>query len=237
MTPSPSRGRLSLSRFTHFLKETVMTNNLLTRIAASVALATASMTASAGVIDFTSSAWSSANGQGSFTSDGVTLSACLAATIPACAQTLGYPQLTYSAIYGVGIRSTPIDGNPDEIGRGIAVTEILKVSFSAPASLTQLQFRKFGVDTGLFGGQTAEVVGVSYNGGGFTEYTANGSDPFSASYVTGGVNYLYIKGVNVGSEASLLNITTANVPVPATLPLIGLGLAAFGGLSLRRRAV
>ena len=40
-------------------------------------------------------------------------------------------------------------------------------------------------------------------------------------------------GLNVLSAASLARIT---VPVPATLPLIGLGLAAFGGLSLRRRS-
>jgi len=40
-----------------------------------------------------------------------------------------------------------------------------------------------------------EIVGVSYNGGGFTEYTANGSDPFSASHVTGGANYLSVSRV------------------------------------------
>ena len=215
-----------------------MTKHFLTRVAASVAIASASMAASAGVIDFTSSAWSGANGQGSFSFGGVTLSACLQSTTPGCGQTLGYPYLTYSSTYGIGIRGTAFDGNPDEIGRGIAVTEILKVSFSSPASLTQLQFRKFGSDTlPIVGTQVPEVVSVAYNGGGYTDYTANGSDPFTASYVTSGVNYLYIKGKNVGSEASLLNITTADVPVPATLPLIGLGLAAFGGLSLRRRAV
>ena len=211
-----------------------MTKHFLTRIAASVAIASASMAASAGVIDFTSADWSSAQGQGSFSFGGVTLTACLQSTTPGCGQTLGFPYLTYSSTYGIGIRGTPLDANPDEIGRAL-VTEILKVSFSSAVSLTELQFRKFGFDTVPVIGQVAEVVSVSYNGGGYTDFTANDSDPYTASYVTSGVNYLYIKGKNVGSEASLLNITT--VPVPATLPLIGLGLAAFGGLSLRRRSV
>ena len=47
---------LSLFRFTHFLKDIVMTKHFLTRIAASVVIASASMAASAGVIDFTSDA-------------------------------------------------------------------------------------------------------------------------------------------------------------------------------------
>jgi hypothetical protein len=41
-------------------------------------------------------------------------------------------------------------------------------------------------------------------------------------------------GLNILSAALLARFT---VPVPATLPPIGLGLASFGGLSLRRRPV
>jgi len=52
-----------------------MTQHFLTRIAASVAIASASMAASAGVIDFTSDAWSGANGVNSYSMNGVTLTA------------------------------------------------------------------------------------------------------------------------------------------------------------------
>jgi hypothetical protein len=41
-------------------------------------------------------------------------------------------------------------------------------------------------------------------------------------------------GLSILSAALLARFT---VPVPATLPPIGLGLGAFGGLSLRRRPV
>jgi len=233
----------SLSRFTYFPKDIVMTKHFLTRIAASVVIASASMAASAGVIDFTSGAWSSANGSSTFTSGNVTLTACLAdgsGNLLTCNLGTGYPQLTYSSAYGIGIKSTRIDANPSEV----SFLELLKVSFSAPVNVTELQFKKFVIDsiTLPFVGtvNTPEVMSVSYNGGGYTQYEANGTDastPYTASYPVTGANYLYLTGFKAGSEASLFTITTANVPVPATLPLIGLGLAAFGGLCLRRRSV
>ena len=79
------RAKVSLSRLTHFLKDIVLTKHFLTRVAASVAIASASMAASADVIDFTSSAWSSANGQNSDSVNGVTLTA-----LPATFQTLTF---------------------------------------------------------------------------------------------------------------------------------------------------
>ena len=127
-----------------------------------------------------------------------------------------------------------MDLTAGEIGR-LTLTEILKVSFSAPVNITGLQFRRFGIDTVPFVGAVPEVMGVSFNGGSFTNFTADGTDPFGANYVNGGVSYLYIRGTNVASEASLFSITT--VPVPATLPLIGLGMAAIVGLSRGRRGV
>ncbi len=224
-----------------------MTKHFLTRVAASVAIATASMAASAGVIDFTSSAWSGANASGTFTSGGVTLTACLAdvsGNLTTCSLGTGYPQLTYSSTYGIGIKSTRADPIPGEV----SYLELLKVSFAAPVSLTELQFKKFVIDSVpvvtlsppfIQTTLVPEVMSVSYNGGGYTQYEANGSvasTPYTASYPVTGANFLYLTGFNVSSEASLFTITTANVPVPATLPLIGLGLAAFGGLSRRRRS-
>ena len=127
-----------------------------------------------------------------------------------------------------------MDPTPGEIGR-LTLTEILKVDFSAPVNITGLQFSRFGIDTVPVLGAVPEVMGVSFNGGSFTNFTANGTNPFGANYVNGGVSYLYIRGTNVASEASLFSITT--VPVPATLPLIGLGMAAVVGLGRRRRGV
>ena len=202
----------------------------LTQLVSAVALAVSSMSASAMVIDFKSNDWSGANGEGSFSFGGVTLTACLTSTLPGCTQLLGYPRLSWSSGSGIGIKSTVADLNPDEVGR-LALTEVLKVDFADPTTVVWgFTLKKFRTGEAVTGNET---FSVSTDNVTYTPFTANGTDPFAASYYQPGVSTLYFKPVARGSEASL---DTLQVPVPATLPLIGLGLAAFAGLSRRRQS-
>lgn len=208
----------------------IMKMNQISKLAAAVALAAASMSASAMIIDFKSSDWSGANAQGSFSFGGVTLTACLTSTLPGCSQTLGYPRLSWSSGSGIGIKSTVADPNADEVGR-LILTEVLKVTFDDPTAVWGFTLKKFRTGEAVTGD---EKFSVSTDNVTYTSFTANGTDPFAASYYAPGVSTLYFKPVARGSEASL---DTLHVPVPATLPLIGLGLAAFAGLSRRRQLV
>jgi hypothetical protein len=200
------------------------------KLAAAVALAAASMSASAMIIDFKSNDWSGANAQGSFSFGGVTLTACLTSTLPGCSQAFGYPRLSWSSASGIGIRSTALDPNADEVGR-LALTEVLKVEFDDPTDVWGFTLKKFRTGEAVTGDEKFSVSTDNVN---YTPFTANGTDPFAAPYYAPGVSELYFKPVARGSEASL---DTMQVPLPATLPLIGLGLAAFAVLSRRRQSV
>jgi hypothetical protein len=200
------------------------------KLAAAMALAAASMSASALVIDFKSNDWSGANGEGEFSFGGVTLTACLTSTLPGCNQIAGYPRLSWSSGSGIGIKSSPIDPNADEVGR-LALTEVLKVDFAGPTDVWGFTLKKFRTGEAVTGN---ERFSVSTDNVTYTPFTADGTDPFAASYYQPGVSTLYFKPVARGSEASL---DTMQVPLPATLPLMGLGLAALAGLSRRRQSV
>ena len=221
-----------------------MTQHYLTRVAASVAIATASMAASAGVIDFTSNAWSGANGLNSYGPlNGVTLTALpngplnlqrLTFNAGPCGNTL-----VGLACQGAGIGVGPVD--PTQIN---VLPEALRVGFSSAQSIWGVDFLKFVSTTGFLGYSEQMQIRASTDGTNFGAWqtfiapspSATGGY-YSAGFRADNVLALEIAGntfgLNVLSAASLARIT---VPVPATLPLIGLGLAAFGGLSLRRRS-
>ena len=220
-----------------------MTQHFLTRIAASVVIASASMAASAGVIDFTSNAWSGANGVNSYSMNGVTLTALpngplnlqrLTFNAGSCGNTL-----VGLACQGAGIGVGPVD--PTQIN---VLPEALRVGFSSAQSIWGVDFLKFVSTTGFLGYSEQMQIRASTDGtsfGAWQSFTAPNPSAtggyYSANFRADNVLALEIAGntfgLNVLSAASLARIT---VPVPATLPLIGLGLAAFGGLSLRRRS-
>jgi hypothetical protein len=236
---------------THFLKDIVMTKHFLTRIAASVAIATASMAASADVIDFTSSAWSGANGVNSYSLNGVTLTAQ-----PANFQTLTFNSGACGntsvglACQGRGIGISTVGGaNQDQIN--VSPAETLRVGFDTAQSIWGVDFLKFVSTAVPILGSYSERMQIrsstdGTNFGAWQTFTAPNPSAtggyYSADFRADGVLALEIAGRTFGSgfstnalsAASLARIT---VPLPATLPLIGLGLAAFGGLSLRRRSV
>jgi len=200
------------------------------KLAAAVALAAASMSASAVSINFADAAWGTAISGSTATVGGVTVEA-FSSLAPLASVTL-----TWSATYGLGIRTFPVDPNADEVG----YLERLRISFSSPVDVQSVFLTKF-VNDGFPLGR--EKVDISANGGSFTTFTATGTNPYQAAFPFTGANYLDIRGNKLGSEAAMLSLNvaslpkTGDVPLPATLPLMGLGLAALAGLSRRRQSV
>jgi hypothetical protein len=150
------------------------------------------------------------------------------------------------ACQGAGIGVGPVD--PTQIN---VLPEALRVGFSSAQSIWGVDFLKFVSTTVPFIGTPYSEqmqIRASTDGTNFGAWqTFAAPNPsaiggyYSANFRADNVLALEIAGkafgplnANVLSAASLARIT---VPVPATLPLIGLGLAAFGGLSLRRRSV
>lgn len=223
-----------------------MTKHFLTRIAASVVIATASMGASAEVIDFTSYAWSGANGVNSHSVNGVTLTASvfsiqkLTFNSGVCGNTL-----VGLACQGNGIGISTLGGlTPGQIN--VSPVETLRVGFDTAQSIWSVDFLRLISTYGTDGYSERMQIRASTDGtifGDWQIFTASRPSAaggyYSADFRADGVLALEMAGSIFGdneeSAASLARITT--VPVPATLPLIGLGLAAFGGLCLRRRSV
>lgn len=228
-----------------------MTRHFLTRIAVSVAIATASTAAAADVIDFTSSAWSGANGVNSYSLNGVTLTALPTGVLSPQRLTFNLGSCGNTSVglacQGAGIGVGPVD--PTQIN---VLPEALRVGFGTAQSIWGVDFLKFvSTTTPLTNTPYSEQMQIrssidGTNFGSWQTFTAPNPSAtggyYSANFRADGVLALEIAGRTFGSgfstnalsAASLARIT---VPVPATLPLIGLGLAAFGGLSLRRRSV
>ena len=202
------------------------------KLAAAVALAAASMSASAAIIDFSDTAWGTAISGSTTTATvgGVTVEA-FSSLAPLASVTL-----TWSSTNGLGIKTFPVDPNADEVG----YLERLRISFSSPVDVQNVFLKKF-VNDGFPLGR--EKVDIAANAGSFTTFTANGTNPYQAVFAFAGASYLDIKGNKLGSEASVLKLEVlslpknGDVPLPATLPLMGLGLAALAGLSRRRQSV
>jgi hypothetical protein len=202
------------------------------KLAAAVALAAASMSASAVSINFADAAWGTAISGSTTTAmvGGVTVEA-FSSLAP-----LASVALTWSATNGLGIKTFPVDPNADEVG----YLERLRIRFNSAINVDSVFLRKFVNDGIPFG---REKVDISANGGATITRTADGTNPFEADVSFTGVTYLDIKGNKLGSEASVLRLEvqslpkTGDVPLPATLPLMGLGLAALAGLSRRRQSV
>lgn len=203
------------------------------KLAAAVALAAASMSASAtAFIDFSDAAWGTAISGSTTTATvgGVTVEA-FSSLAPLASVTL-----TWSGTNGLGIKTFPVDPNADEVG----YLERLRITFSSHVDVQSVFLKKFVNDGIPFG---REKVDISANGGSSTTFTANGTNPYQAVFPFAGAEYLDIKGNKLGSEASVFKLQVASlpkngdVPLPATLPLMGLGLAALAGLSRRRQSV
>ncbi len=204
-------------------------------LVASAALFT-STSVNAGVIDFTAGAFSGAQGQSTFSSNGVTLSATgyLPLTNSLTASTLSFNGSVCGNTGvglacmgdGIGISRAPIAGPfnillpidvlPDQINR----YEVLGLSFAGPVTITGLEF--LNVNRLL---NISETMQVRVNGAGaWTSLapTANQTGGYFASgFSASNVNTLEIRGGNLASDSSLARV--AYVPVPATAVLVGLG--------------
>ena len=204
------------------------------KLAAAVALAAASMSASALVIDFKSNDWSGANNLNSFSFGGVTLTACnsVAATAftalnctPVTVSGQTRPILQWSSTKGIGVRTLLNDGE-------VSFLETLKVTFAGSTDVWGFTLKGFNANEAGTGNERFRAAVGTFDSTGAT-FTADGTNPFVASYYRQGVTDLFLSGQRLGSEAA---VDTLTVPVPSTLPLIALGLCAVAGLRGRYRA-
>jgi hypothetical protein len=188
-------------------------------------------------VDFTSSAWNSANGQATYQVGDVKATAYSTA--------LGArPVLTASPIYGLGVDSRiPIvgDPNPDEVG----FYEILAVDFfnSAGTDLTGASVTKLfpnelltGNEKGMLKIYSGSLLLDTFN------FTANNSSgnyfiDFGGEYdITGAKFYANVK---LGSEFAVAGFTAAT---PSSVPdggatMMLLGMSILGVASVRRSFV
>jgi len=218
----------------------IMKINQFSKFAAAAALAVASTGASAALIDFKDAAWGTAisgpPSTATATVGGVTL------TASNYGSQLGFTSyLTWSSTHGVGINTlVPLTGdlNRDEVGW----LEKLTITFSSPTDVQSVLLSKFYKNELI---TNTEKFDISANGGAATTFTASGTNPFTGTFAFTGANYLELQGNKLGSEASVQGInvatlptapTNGEVPLPATLPLLGMGLVAFAGLSRRRQS-
>ncbi len=206
----------------------------LPKLVAAVALAAASMSASALVIDFKSNDWSGANNLNSFSFGGVRLTACNSIASSAfteinCTPVTAFgqtrPILQWSSTKGIGVRTLLNDG---EVG----FLETLKVTFAGSTDVWGFTLKGFNDNEAVTANEQFRAAVGTFDSTG-TTFTADGTNPFVASYYRQGVTDLFLSGQKLGSEAA---VDTLTVPVPSTLPLIALGLCAVAGLRGRYRA-
>jgi hypothetical protein len=195
-----------------------------------------SVLANAGVIDFTSSQWSSTAGASySAPGTGVTLSASgsvpLFGSTPA-ALTFNPGSCGNSTVglactgAGIGIDRTSI---PLEPASEINTDELLTISFANLMTIDGIDFLKMEPkqNFGIFV-LPADIMSIRANGTGpwqnFSPLMGQLGGFYSAAFSASNVSSLEIRGFNLASEASLARISY--VPTPGTAALLLLGVAA-----------
>jgi len=208
---------------------------ILSVLAASSLVLALSSPAAADVINFGAAPWNAADGQTSFTSDGVTVSAG-----PCGALGLTWPCSLGWSTSGFGVDSGNLDnwlGLDDEI----SYAELLTVTFSPGTTINGFQVRN------LFRNEffsQDEIGAYRINNGSWVNFTG------TAPGGSGGVLDVVLNGVAATTlqfgirnnellsdfSVASLNVGLANVsavPEPSTMALVGIGLAA--GYLRRRR--
>ena len=175
-------------------------------------------------IDFRDNVWEGAEGLGSFTYGDVTLSA--------------NPQdavLWQDGIDGIGI----INGYENDEIEG---SEVLQVSFASEVILEAIYLADFFYECRWWSGCYSEIGYYSLNGADWTQVTAlNPSNSNGEMSIVVGeiVSSLWLRAPGrIGGkdhEFALQRLDITPVPEPATLMLMGIGLAGLAGGAARRK--
>lgn len=192
-----------------------------------LAAITFSTASQAGLIDFTSAAWSGANNNSSFTSGDITLTGSStlsfngnASELPGCQDSFSLTTTNLAcAGDGIGMVNDEISGNQQQS---------LTVTFNqGNVNIIQIELLDLYNSEGPNG--QPEIAIISLNGSDFNASGIYTPGDFGGYFATGfnanGVSELVLTASNdAWSDYSLARITTSDVPEPSSLMLLGLGL-------------